>query len=30
MNDIVYLVITLLFFAATLALVEGLDRLREG
>lgn len=29
MSDILYLLLTLLFFAASLAFVEGLDRLRE-
>lgn len=29
MLDIIYLFLTLLFFASSLALVEGLDRLRE-
>lgn len=29
MNDLVYLVLTILFFVASLALIEGLDRLRE-
>lgn len=29
MSDIFYILLTLLFFAASFALVEGLDRLRE-
>jgi hypothetical protein len=30
MSDILYLLITFFFFAASLALVEGLDRLGKG
>ena len=30
MNDILYLLVTLIFFAVSFALIEGLDRLREG
>jgi hypothetical protein len=29
MSDLPYLFLTLLFFAASFALIEGLDRLRE-
>lgn len=29
MSDILYILLTILFFAASLALVRGLDRLRE-